>query len=216
VVVTSTFDPCILTHKTEAFFITIYVDDIILYSPGGLIMKNVKNTQKSEFKVMDLGDIHWLLGIQIKVGPKGIEISQTAYIDSILSQFGLQDCNLTILPIDQCTTATQSNPEDVLKNIKTYQSMIRSIMYLVTSTWPDLTFVISVLMQFSSALNKQYLVAVKCYLQYIKATWNLTLLFPYSCEIFIARFRDSDYGNCIDSRQSVSGYLFKLRNSTIS
>jgi hypothetical protein len=168
--VTSNFDPCVLTHKTEAFFIAIYVDDITLYGPGGPMMKNVKNTLKSEFEVTDLGDLHWLLGIQIKFGPKGIELSQTAYIDSILSRFGLQDCNPTILPIDQGTTLTRSNPEDVLKDIKTYQSMIRSIMYLVTSTRPDLTFAISFLAQFSSAPNKQYVAAVKHCLRYIKGT----------------------------------------------
>jgi hypothetical protein len=49
------------------------------------MMKNIKNTLKSKFEVMDLGDLHWLLRIQIKLGPKGIELSQTAYIDSILS-----------------------------------------------------------------------------------------------------------------------------------
>jgi hypothetical protein len=125
-------------------------------------MNNVKNTLKSEFEVMDLGDLHWLLGIQIKFGPKGLELSQTAYIDSILSGLCLQDYNPTILPIDQGTTLTRSNHEDVLKDIKTYQSMIGSIIYLVTGTRPNLTFTISFLAQCSSAPNKQYVVAVKC------------------------------------------------------
>jgi hypothetical protein len=70
------------------------------------MMNNIKNTMKSEFEVTDLGDLHWLLGIQIKFGPKGIELLQTAYIDSILSRFGLQDCNPTTLPIDRGTTLT--------------------------------------------------------------------------------------------------------------
>jgi hypothetical protein len=73
---------------TEAFFIPICVDDIILYGPIDPMMNNVKNTLKSESKVTDLGELHWLLGIQIKFGPKGIELSQTVNIDSILSRFG--------------------------------------------------------------------------------------------------------------------------------
>jgi hypothetical protein len=52
-------------------------------------MKNVNNTLKSEFEGTDLEDLHWLSGIQIKFGPMGIGLSQTAYIDSIFSQFGL-------------------------------------------------------------------------------------------------------------------------------
>jgi hypothetical protein len=34
--------------------------------------------------------------------------------------------------------------------------------------------------------------------------------------MFIARFSDSDYVTCIDSRLIISGNLFKLGNSTIS
>jgi hypothetical protein len=159
--VTSNFDPCILIHKSKAFFIAIYVDDIILYGPSGPMMKHIKNTLKFKFEVIDLGDLHWLLEIQSKVGPKGIELSQIAYSDSILSRFGLQDCNPTILPIDWSTTLTQSTPDDVLNDIKIYQSIIGSIMYLVTYTRPDLPFVIYFLEQLSSAPNKQQVAAVK-------------------------------------------------------
>jgi hypothetical protein len=70
------------------------------------MMKNIKNILKSEFEVTDLGDLHWLLGIQIKFGPTGIELSQIAYIDSILLRFGLRDCNRIILLIDRGTTLT--------------------------------------------------------------------------------------------------------------
>jgi hypothetical protein len=94
--------------------------------------------------------------------------------------------------------------------------MIGSIMYLVTSTQPDLIFGRSFLREFSSTTNKQYVVSVNRCLRYIKGTQHLTLLFPSGSEMFIAGFRDSDYGNCMDSRQSISGYLYKLGNSTIS
>jgi hypothetical protein len=174
------------------------------------MLKNLKNTLKSKFEVTDLGDLHWLLGIQIKFGPKGIELSQTAYIDSILARFGLQDCNPTVLTINRGTTLTRSNLENVLKDIKTSQSMIGSIMYLVTGTYPDITLAISFLAQFFSTPNKQYVGAVKRYLRYIEKIWHLTLLFSYGGEMFIAGFSDSDYGNCIDNIRSISGYLFNL------
>jgi hypothetical protein len=71
--VTSNFDPFVLIHKTDAFFIAIYVDDITRYSPDSPILNYVKNTLKSKFEVTDLRDLHWLFGIQIKFGPEGIE-----------------------------------------------------------------------------------------------------------------------------------------------
>ena len=74
----------------------ICVDDITLDGLGGPMMENVKYTLKSDFKVIDLGDLHWLLEIQIKIRPKSIELSQIAHIESILSRFGLQDCNPSV------------------------------------------------------------------------------------------------------------------------
>ena len=47
-------------------FIAIYVDDLSLCGPKGPVMDNLKDLLKSEFKVTDLGDLHWLLGIQIE------------------------------------------------------------------------------------------------------------------------------------------------------
>jgi hypothetical protein len=81
--VTSNFDRCDIIHKVRACFITIYADDITLWGHGDLMMKNVKNTLKSKFEVTDLGDLPWILAIQIKFGPKSIELSQTVYIESI-------------------------------------------------------------------------------------------------------------------------------------
>jgi hypothetical protein len=89
-------------------------------------------------------------------------------------------------------------------------------MYLVTGTRPDLTFAISCLSQFSSAPNKSHVVAVKRCLRYIKGTRNLGLVFPYYDDFYVAGFSDSDYGNCVDTRRSVSGYIFSLGLSTIS
>jgi hypothetical protein len=169
------------------------------------MMKHVKKALKSEFDVTDLGNLYWLLGIQIKFENKGIELSQSVYIDPILLRFGMTDCNPTVLPIDCNTTLKCSMPNEVVKDIQVYQSMIGSIMYLVTGTRPNLTFAISCLSQFSSAPNKSHVAAVKRCLRYIKGTRNLALLFPYYDDFDIAGFSDSDYGNCVDIRRSVSG-----------
>jgi hypothetical protein len=180
------------------------------------MMNHVKKALKSEFDVMDLGDLHWLLCIQIKFGKKGIELSQSVYIDTILLHFGMTDCNPTVLPIDHNTTLKRSMSDEVVKDIQVYQSMIGPIMYLVTSIQPDLTFPISCLSQFSSTPNKSHVAAVKRCLQSIKGILNVALVFPYHVDFYVAGFSDSDYDNCVDTQRSVSGYIFCLGLSTIS
>jgi hypothetical protein len=90
-------------------------------------------------------------------------------------------------------------------------------MYLVTYTGLDLAYPISYLSQFLAAPSESHLTAAKCLLRYIKDTKDLKLSFPHSdaSEITLDGYSDSDYRNCQDTRQSISGNLFQLNNSTI-
>ncbi|KAI0996867.1 hypothetical protein K3495_g11315 [Podosphaera aphanis] len=57
------FDPCVLVHNTGNLYLTVYVDDIILFGEPGDLMDRVVTCLKSEFKVNDMGTLHWILGI---------------------------------------------------------------------------------------------------------------------------------------------------------
>ncbi|PWW77134.1 hypothetical protein C7212DRAFT_180884, partial [Tuber magnatum] len=48
-----------------------------------------------------------------------------------------------------------------------YQSLVQSILHLMLGTWLDLTFMISVLLQFSPSASLHYLVQAKCVLRYL-------------------------------------------------
>src|SRR5258706_3314807 len=81
--IVSNFNPYVLMFKsntnndndTNVFFIAVYVDDLSLFGPKGLVMDNLKDLLKSEFKVTDLVDLHWLLGIRIEYRDHDIALS---------------------------------------------------------------------------------------------------------------------------------------------
>ena len=102
----SSFDPCVLIHKSGLFFIAIYVDDITLFGPQNDFMEQTIALLKSEFKVKDMGLLNWLLGIQIEYTEAGITLSQPTFVTQILKRFGLLDCNPVLLPIDQIGRAS--------------------------------------------------------------------------------------------------------------
>ena len=111
--VVSNFDPCILMFKSNndtkkannilhnihyndtnnVLFITIYINNLLLFRPKGPVMDNLKDLLKSEFKVTDVGNLYWLLGIQIKYKDHDITLSQSAYINTILKRFSLYWAN---------------------------------------------------------------------------------------------------------------------------
>jgi len=58
-------DPCILVRESGDLFLAIYVDDITLFGVTGELKEQTINVLKTEFKVNDMGELNWLLGIQI-------------------------------------------------------------------------------------------------------------------------------------------------------
>src|SRR5258706_10432141 len=163
--VVSNFDPCVLMFKNDndtnnILFIAVFVDNLSLFGPKGLVMDNLKDLLKSEFKVTDLGDLHWLLGIRIEYRDHDITLLQSAYIDTILKRFGLYDCNPVTYPLDKnhqinkATTNADNTDSEV--NIKLYQQMVGSLMYTVIGTRPDITFTVTRLSQFLTKPTKNH------------------------------------------------------------
>jgi len=68
------------------------VDDITLFGAAGELKEQTINVLKTEFKVNDMGELNWLLGIQINFTDEGITLSQMTFIDKILNHFSMQEC----------------------------------------------------------------------------------------------------------------------------
>lgn len=213
---TTHFDPCVLIHSTGELFIAVYVDDIILFGEQGDLMDKIISTIKAEFKVSDMGTLHWLLGIQIGYNEAGLMLSQTAYIQRILIKFDMQNCNPVSTPIESNHRLREAENENDLVNATRYQQIIGSLMYLVSGTRPDLAYTISHLSQFCSNPSKSHLGAAKRVLRYLKGTIDRKLIYKFGAPLTLSGFCDASYGNCIDTRRSFSGYVFQLGGSCIS
>ena len=215
----ATFDPCVLLHDSGSFFLAMYVDDITLFgSNDNPLMDDVKKILKREFKVTDLGNLHWILGIKIDFTPSGITLSQRAYIEKILSRFGMENCHAVSTPIDPKHRLQASKPEDRLESdeISTYQQMIGSLMYAVTGTRPDLAYTVSHLSQFSSSPNHVHQSAVKRVLRFLRGSTDYSLIYKYNQPLAIEAFSDASLGNCLDTRRSFWGYITQLGTATIT
>jgi hypothetical protein len=113
----------------------------------------------------------------------------------------MNDSHPMLLPIDPNTSLTKENSVLEDEEHRLYQSIIRSCMYLVTYTRPDITYPISYLAQFLATASKPHLPAAKRLLRYIKGTKDLKLSIPRSdaSEITLEGYSDSDSGNCLDT-----------------
>lgn len=212
----TTFDPCVLVHKTGDLFIAIYVDDLSLFGKTGTLYDTTIQLLKSEFDVKDMGDLHWLLGIRIEYTDAGITLSQTAFIEKILDRFSMVNSNPSLTPIDHNQKFHKSTEGDKRANAKHYQQLIGSLMYLVTATRFDLAFTVTFLSQFNSDPNLIHATAAKKVLRYLQHSKNKQLLYAWNRPLSLQTFSDASHGNCHDTRRSFSGYLVQLGDSVIS
>jgi len=214
--VITAWDPCVLVHESGNLFLAIYVDDITLFGATGELKEQTINVLKTEFKVNDMGELNWLLGIQLTFTDNGISLFQTTFIDKILNRFSMQDCKPVSTPIDPNHRLKAIEVDEQRTDTTAYQQIIGSLMYLVTGTRPDLAYPITHLSQFNSSPSITHLTAAKGVLRYLQGTKDRHRFYPWNNELKMTAYTDASYGNCLDTRRSFSGYIFRLGNATIS
>ena len=81
--------------------LVLYVDDIILSGNDVVGIKEVKIALSKEFRMVDLGLLHFILGIEVTRGVDYSFICQSKYASTILEIFGMKGCKSCGTPIDQ-------------------------------------------------------------------------------------------------------------------
>ncbi|KAI0992058.1 hypothetical protein K3495_g16128 [Podosphaera aphanis] len=149
------------------------------------------NLLKSEFKVNDMGTLHWIHGIQIEYSNVGINLSQTAYIDRVLNRFSMQDCNPVSTPMESNQRLMAAANGEPRVNATLYQQIIGSIMYIATGTRPDLAYTVTHLSQYNSDPSSTHLGAAKRVLRYLKETRDLKLTYKFQSPLVLNGFCDA-------------------------
>ena len=206
---------CFLKHTEGAFLcILVYVDDIIIASNNDSAVDALKLQLHSHFKLRDLGPLKYFLGLEIARSSEGISVSQRKYALDLLDETGLLGCKPSSVPLDPHLKLSIETGGDLV-DPKAYRRLISKLMYLQI-TRPDITYVVNKLSQFSSAPRREHHQALLKVLHYIKGTVGQGLFYSSSAELQLHVFADFDWGLCLDSRRSTSGYCIFLGSSLIN
>ncbi|KAM6551197.1 hypothetical protein CsatB_001005 [Cannabis sativa] len=99
-----------------------------------------------------------------------------------------------------------------------YANAVGSLMYFVVCTRPDIGYAMSMVSTFLTDPGQQHWFALKWTLRYIKGTLNMGIMFgkeSFAKEI-VNGCVDSDYASCIDTRRSLTGYVFTVFGGCVS
>ncbi|RVW20741.1 Retrovirus-related Pol polyprotein from transposon TNT 1-94 [Vitis vinifera] len=155
-------------------------------------------------------------------GSRGIlGLSQKAYIDKVLSRFGMSNCAPGDTPVakgDKFSLHQCPKNELEKKDMERfpYASVVGSLMYAQVCTCPDIAYIVGMLGRYLSNLGMDHWKKVKQVMQYLQRTKDYMLTYHRSSHLEIVGYSDSDFAGCLDSRRSTSGYIFMLAGGAVS
>nr|GEZ18540.1 retrovirus-related Pol polyprotein from transposon TNT 1-94 [Tanacetum cinerariifolium] len=191
-------------QKGDILLVQVYVDDIIFGSTIKELCKPFEKLMKDKFQMSLMGELTFFLGLQVKQKEDGIFNSQDKYVAKILRKFGLTDGKSASTPID-IEKPLLKDPDDEDVDVYTYRSMIGSLIYL-TSSRPDIMFVVCACAHFQVTLKASHLHAVKRIFRYVKGKPHLGLWYPKASLFNLVAYSDSDYSRASLDRKSTTGW----------
>jgi len=144
---------------------------------------------------------------------KGILLSQRKYIIDLLSDAGMLGCRI-IGSLMDVNTKLLADQRKLLENVRRYKRLVGKLNYL-TVIRSDITFAVSVVSQFLSALRTTHLEAVMRFLRDLKKTLRRGFLYSDHGHIQVASFLNANLARCLFDR-SVIGYCIFLERNLVS
>lgn len=153
----SSFDSCALikiTENKELVIVTVYVDDLLIFSNSIKLKDWVKEQLMKRFEMKDLGTASYCLGIKIERDRvKGsISLNQTQYIENMLRKYNMHDSNPVTTPLDQnqVLSKLQSPGNEEQRKISTvpYQAAVGSLLCAAQATRPDIAHAVNLVSSF--------------------------------------------------------------------
>jgi hypothetical protein len=88
----------IMSNIDLPLLIVLYVNNLIITWISSSSIVVVKTTLHDKFSMIDMGPLHYLLGLEIIQNDSGIKMYQSKYVKDILDRFHMKNCKPTLTP----------------------------------------------------------------------------------------------------------------------
>lgn len=138
----------------ELIVIVVHVDDLTIVASTVKLMK-VKDEISKDFCTTDLGEIHWILGFEVKQDREKhtISLSQASFLKAILQRYGFENIKLRATPMDPNVKLSKLDSPKTSKGFaemknRPYRESVGSLNFGVNGTRVDIAYVVGVLSKY--------------------------------------------------------------------
>ncbi|GKB53242.1 hypothetical protein Tco_0903995 [Tanacetum coccineum] len=173
-------------------------DDMMIACKSKTGIGSTKSLLKKEFDMKELTEAKKILGMEIN--GKLVQMPLCGYFKP-----SLKDC-----PFKDCDVERMSKVP--------YANVVRSLMYLMVCTRPNIAYAVSVVSRYLANPGKSYWEAVKSILKYLRGTANVRLVYgtDHGNHVDVTGFVDSDYIKDPNKDRSITGYAFLVQGCVVS
>ncbi|GJW81925.1 copia LTR rider [Tanacetum coccineum] len=224
----SSYDSCIYYRSYalgKYIYLLLYVDDMLIACKSKAEIGSTMTLLKREFDMKEIGEAKKILGMEIirDRSHKILMVSQSEYISKILNNFRIDNGKSVQmplgghfkLPLKDCPVRDC----DVERMSKVpYANAVRSLMYLMVCTRPNIVYAVSIVSRYLVNLGKNCWEAVKWILKYLRGTTKVGLVYGKnnSNHVDVAGFVDSDYAKDPNKGRSITSYTFLVQGCVVS
>jgi hypothetical protein len=156
-------------------WIVIYVNDLIFTKFDLAIIFWLKNVLNERFEMSDLNSCIYYFDMMIFKNRrlKFLILNQNIYVEQMLRDHEMWDCKSLIIFMNiSCRLIKIFDEYIVNKNLKiNYQSIVKSLMYIMLNTRSDITYFISMINRYVFNFIQNHWQVVKRIFRYLRKTY---------------------------------------------
>jgi hypothetical protein len=197
----------------EGVILCLYVDDILIFGTNMKVIHEVKSFLSKSFDMKDLGEADVILNIKLIKNESGITLTQSHYVEKILSRFGYIDSKSSPTPYDPSVTL-RKNRRIAIDKLR-YSQIVGSLMYLASATRPDISFAVSKLSRFMSNPGTDHWHALDRVMRYLCGTMSYGIHYSGHPAV-LEGYSDSNWISDVADLYATSGYVFTFGGGAVS
>lgn len=133
-------DPSLFIYRRDknVIMLLLYVDDIAITGNSTALLNQLIAEMSKQFRMKDMGPLHYFLGIQAQFLAEGLFLSQQKYAEDLLAVAGMSDC--APMPTPLPLQLNKQHGQDTLFSNPSYFRKLAGKLQYLTLTRPDLQF----------------------------------------------------------------------------